>query len=71
MLKSPRNCISSAAEAAFSIWRENSFIHCTLELGGLYLQINSGIIICSYKNMHKPKKRFTFGYKKLIKEKNI
>ena len=29
MLKSPRKCISSAADAAFSIWRENSFIHCT------------------------------------------
>ena len=28
------------------------------------LQINSGIIIYSCKNMHKPKKRYTFCYKK-------
>ena len=27
------------------------------------LQINSGIIIYSCKNMHKPKKRYTFCYK--------
>ena len=39
MLKSPRKCISLAAGAAFSIWRENSFIHCTLELGGLYTEL--------------------------------
>ena len=32
ILKSPRKSISSAADAAFSIWRENSLIHCTLEL---------------------------------------
>ena len=39
------------------------------------LQINSGIIIYSCKNMHKPKKRYTFCYKynfkKSLKEKNI
>ena len=29
------------------------------------LQINSGIIIYSCKNMHKPKKRYTFCYKKI------
>ena len=28
------------------------------------LQINSGIIIYSCKNMHKPEKRYTFCYKK-------
>ena len=39
MLKSPRKCISSAADAAFSNWRENSFIHCTWELGGLYTEL--------------------------------
>ena len=33
------------------------------------LQINSGIIIYSCKNMHKPKKRYTFCYKKSLKEK--
>ena len=36
------------------------------------LQINSDIIINSCTNMHKPKKRYTFCYKKKsIKEKNI
>ena len=29
------------------------------------LQINSDIIIYSCKNMHKPKKRYTFCYKKI------
>ena len=33
------------------------------------LQINSGIIIYSCKNMSKPKKRYTFCYKKSLKEK--
>ena len=40
------------------------------EYGSIYaaskdLQINSGIIIYSCKNMHKPKKRYTFCYKKI------
>ena len=37
------------------------------------LQINSGIIIYSCKNMHKPKKRYTFCYKKKnhLKKKKI
>ena len=46
------------------------------EYGSIYdaskdLQIISGIIIYSCKNMHKPKKRYTFYYKKSLKEKNI
>ena len=33
------------------------------------LQINSGIIIYSCKNMQRPKQRYTFCYKKSLKEK--
>ena len=35
------------------------------------LQINSVIIIYSCKNMHKPKKRYTFCYKNHSKRKHI
>ena len=35
MLKSPRKCISSAVDAAFSIWRETRL----LELSGLYTEL--------------------------------
>ena len=34
-------CISSIVDAAFSVWRENSFIHWTLELGGLLTELMS------------------------------
>ena len=33
------------------------------------LQINAGLIIYPCKNMHKPKKRYTFCYKKSLQEK--